>query len=84
MFLLCKFQQHHQLIFFIFLFFWIFFQPGIQPQILGLDPGWRYGHNANQNLGIMVIIIQNNKNIELLQPEMEQVSTCFNKVQAII
>lgn len=36
-----------------------------------LDLDSRFGNNAKQNLGILVIIIQNNKAIELLQPEME-------------
>lgn len=49
----------------------IFFQPGTQIQILVLDLDRRYGNNANQNLGITVIIIQNNKDIELLQHVME-------------
>lgn len=48
-----------------------FFQPGTQIQILVVDLDRKYGNNAKQNLGIMVIIIQNNEDVELLQSEME-------------
>jgi len=50
-------------------FLWIlFFQPGTQIQILMLDLDRRHGNKAKQNLCIVVIIIQNKKDTELLQP----------------
>lgn len=48
-------------------FFWTIFQPGTQLWIWMLFYERRFGNNAKQNLGIMVIIIQNNTE---LQPEM--------------
>lgn len=48
-------------------FFWNIFQPGTQLWIWMLFYERRFGNNAKQNLGIMVIIIQNNTE---LQPEM--------------
>lgn len=48
----------------------IFFILTAESKKLVLDLNRKYGNNAHQNLGIMIIINWNNKDIEF-QPEME-------------